>query len=208
MVLKSFSSPPFFFHDRAPINMGEKKTKKKRRRKVTQTTTLVSGYTASKLFGTSFMRRLSFNGIDHIVFPHPSLSKLFHVATRPATGININSQSISWTLTPLMSSLSVFLTSALFANWECAREPHVSYSFSNSIRVPLDLNEASCSKQGINYNVLLPLRLNVTGTRWQEQKKKHRGGIRTLRALSVFANSYRLETWDENSYIWHFLSFV
>lgn len=120
--------------------------------------------------------------------------------------INISSQSISSTLTPLMLSLSVFLTSALFANWECVRKPHVSYSFFNSIRAALDLNEASCSKQGINYNVLLPLWLNVTGTCWQEQKK-HRGGIRTLRALSVLLI---LIAWrpEMKILIWHFLSFI
>lgn len=123
--------------------------------------------------------------------------------------INISSQSISWTLTPLMSSLSVFLTSALFANWEHVRKPHVSYSFFNSIRAALDLNEASRSKQGINYNVLLPLWLNVTGTCWQEQKKKKtQRRYQNSTCPFRFVNSYRLETWDENSYIWHFLSFI
>lgn len=61
-----------------------------------------------------------------------------------------------------------FLTSVLLANWQCLKELHVSKFLSLTLLLfaALDLNEASCSKQGINYYVSFSLRLNVTGTSW------------------------------------------
>lgn len=98
--------------------------------------------------------------------------------------INISAQSISWTLTPLMSSLSVFshLHCLLIGNaWESCT--YLIRSSTQFVQLLISMRLAAQNKE------LIIMFCSRSGWMWREHagknKKKHRGGIRTLRALSV-----------------------